>query len=296
MPKAIGLMREAFVQISNRSATVPVRTALPASDGKGVVLYMPAYTPGYNLFGVKMVSAFADNAAKSLPVIQGKMLVMDGTTGSPKGLLDAEYLTSLRTGAASGLATELLANKESSVLAIYGTGAQAETQIEAILNVRPIKSILVFGTSAEKVNEFCRQLKSIHNVECMAGKPEQLNEADIICAATTSPVPLFKSSQLKPGVHINGIGSFKPDIREIPGDVIKNSLLIVDHRESALSEAGDILIPMKEGLITEDHIYAELGEIVNGTKKGRTSKEQITVFKSVGNAVQDLAMASFLLK
>lgn len=296
MAKAIELMRDAFVQISNRSATVPVRTALPTNDVKGVVLYMPAYTPGYNLFGVKMVSVFADNATRGLSVIQGKMLVMDGITGSPLGLIDAEYLTSLRTGAASGLATELLANENASVLAIYGTGAQAETQADAILKVRPIKSILVFGTAPEKVSEFCRQLKSVHDVECIAGKPEQLNEADIICAATTSPVPLFKSSQLKPGVHINGIGSFKPDIREIPGEVIKNSLLIVDHRESALSEAGDILIPMNEGLITETHILAELGELINGTKKGRASKDQITVFKSVGNAVQDLAMASFLLK
>ncbi len=297
MKTAIDLMRDAFVQISECSATVLVRNAINRSDNKGRALFMPAYSPSYRLFGIKTVTVFPENRKKGLPSIHGKILLLDDQSGIPKALIDAEYLTALRTGAASGLATDLLASPDARVLAIFGTGTQSKTQVAAVLEVRDIKEILVYGTSIEKSMRFCEYLEHKHNIKCKAAnEANHLGTADIICTATTSTQPLFLLDQLKPGVHINGIGSFKPDMQEIASAIIHQALLIVDHRESALSEAGDIIIPIREGLITEQHIYAELGEIVNGDRKGRTTKNQITVFKSVGNAVQDLAMASFLLK
>lgn len=296
MQKAIDLMRDAFIQISKRSATVPVRLAMDEKNKKGRVLFMPAYSPAYQLFGLKMVSVFPDNPQLNLPAIQGKILVMDDTQGAPLGMLDAEYVTALRTGAASGLASNVLAIPASRVLAIFGTGAQAITQVEAILCVRPIEKIMVYGSSKEKAELFCKTLNQIHNITCKPGTRESLKDADIICTATTSAQPLFELESLKDSVHINGIGSYKPEIREISSTVIKAARLIVDHRESALSEAGDIIMPIKENLINADHIVAELGEILLGNILGRTEANQITVFKSVGNAVQDLAVAHYLLK
>lgn len=297
MSDAISIMSEAFVQISQRSATVPVRSALSTGDNKGRVLFMPAYTPAYNLFGIKSVSVFPENSKKGLPSIHGKILVFEDQSGIPIALIDAEYLTALRTGAASGLATDLLAHPEAKVLAIFGTGAQSRTQVAAILEVRDIEEVLVFGTSDEKSSQFCAYLEKTHQIKCKVANTEKhLMTADIICTATTSLQPLFNLNQIKQGVHINGIGSFRPDMHEIESAIIKESLLIVDQRESALSEAGDIIIPIQEGLINESHIHAELGEVVSGSKRGRTNQQQITVFKSVGNAVQDLAMASYLLK
>ncbi|MER3373320.1 MAG: hypothetical protein RIM83_01630 [Allomuricauda sp.] len=296
MATAIDLMRDAFVQISARSANVPVRTAMDDVKQKGRVLFMPAYSHDYHLFGLKMVSVFPDNVKKGDPSIQGKMLVMDDETGTPLGLLDAENLTAIRTGAASGLATDLLALPDSKVLAIFGTGAQSTTQVAAVLLVRPIEEVLVFGTSTEKAQAFCDEMSTVHKAQFNIASASDLKRADVICTATTSTTPVFELEQLKPGVHINGIGSYKPSIREIPPQVIAKSLLVVDQREAALSEAGDIVLAMQEGLITADHIYAELGELVSGAKKGRTTDTQITVFKSVGNAVQDLALAAYLLK
>lgn len=296
MTTAISLMREAFIQISKQTAQVPVRTALDNQSNSGRVLFMPAYSPGFQIFGLKMVSVFPENVKNKIPAIQGKLLIMDDSTGSPLGLIDAEYLTALRTGAASGLATDVLASSNAKVLAIFGTGVQANTQVAAVLQVRDIETVIVFGNSKEKSIGFCQYIESHYGVKTIIGDlTKNLKEADIICTATTSAKPVFELSQIKQGVHINGIGSYKPNIRELPSGIIQQSILIVDHRESALSEAGDIIIPLQEGIINAQHIQAELGEILDGTKKGRTNATEITVFKSVGNAVQDLAIAAYLL-
>lgn len=295
MGKAIELMREAFLQLSAGVAQVPVRTVIDSHDQSGRVLFMPSYSGAYGLFGLKMVSVF-DNSTRNLPIIQGMMMVMDGQTGTPAGLIEAEYLTALRTGAASGLATDLLSRKDSEILAIFGPGTQAETQLEGIVTVRPIKEVIVFGKAQNKTVSFCQRMGEKFNIKIYAAStPNELNRADIICTATTSPTPVFQKAHLKKGVHLNGIGSYKPSMQEIPSNVIQHSTLIVDQREASLREAGDIVIPIRQGLITNDHIHAELGEIISGSKKGRTSEDQITVFKSVGNAIQDLALAHCML-
>jgi ornithine cyclodeaminase/alanine dehydrogenase-like protein (mu-crystallin family) len=297
MPQAIALMKEAFVQLSNHKAVIPVRTVIPTFNQDGRVLFMPSYSPVFNLFGLKMVSVFNKNASEGLPVIQGNMLIMDGKNGSPLATMDAEYLTALRTGAASGLATDLLSRKDSTVLAVFGTGKQAETQVEGVLAVRSIKNVLVFGRDVEKTKSFCERIRNRCSAEAEpATSPAQLKQADVICTATTSSTPVFESHQLKAGVHINGVGSFTSAMQEIPEDVIKRSWLVVDQYETALKEAGDIVIAIQKGEINQNHLRAELGEILLGRNAGRTLHDQITIFKSVGNAIQDLAIASFLLK
>lgn len=293
MKVAIELMREAFLHLSNRQVNVPVRTVI--ESGKGIVLFMPSYSPHWELFGLKMVSVFPSNKLP-FPVVQGKMMVMSSENGKPLALLDAAELTALRTGAASGLASELLSNEQASTLGLFGTGAQSFTQAEGVMAVRKIKKIIVRGTSRDKELNFCHKLSEELHVDCSPMEfPGELKEADILCTATTSHSPLFSLPMLKPGAHINGIGSFKSHMREIDGDVIKASLLVVDQREAALEEAGDIVIPIKEGLIKPEDIHAELGEIVGRRKSGRETPSQITVFKSVGNAIQDLAVANYLV-
>lgn len=295
MSVAIGLMKQAFLQLSAGKATVPLRTVIETRDQHGQALFMPSYSPIWQLYGVKMVSVFPDNGA-DLPVVQGSLLIMSGETGKPLALLDAGSVTALRTGAASGLATDLLAPKDASTLALFGTGTQSWTQAEGVIAVRKIQKIMVRGTSREKETDFCRRLSEKFALSCIPlNNPLHLKTADIICTATTAHQPLFTLDMIHPGAHINAIGAFKPQMRELGADVIRACRLFVDQREAVLAEAGDIVIPISEGLVTSDCIQAELGEIISMKKSGRTSSREVTVFKSVGNAIQDLAIANFLV-
>lgn len=294
MPTAITLMQEAFRLLSAGKVQVPLRTSIETDDKSGMALFMPSYVPEWKLFGLKVVSVFGGNTPP-LPVIHGQMLVMDATNGSVVAMLDAPAVTALRTGAASGLATELLARKDASTLAVFGTGKQAWTQVAGVCAVRKIKKVLINGRSAANEAAFGRRVHGTFNVATDSlGDLTNLKEADIICTATTSLEPLFKLAHLKPGVHINAIGSFKPTMRELGEDIIGVCKLIVDQEEAALHEAGEVAIPIASGKLKADVIYAELGEIVGG-KPGRTSEAETTVFKSVGNAIQDLAVARHLV-
>lgn len=297
MPEAIECMKEAFRSLSVGEAVVPLRINVAQSEQNAQTLFMPVYLPFAEAIGLKMVTIFQDNPAKNLPLIHGLMLVMDGTNGQPLALLDAEYLTALRTGAASGLATDLLARKDASVLAIFGTGAQARTQVKGVATVRSLEKVLVFGKNIAKAEEFCSEVQDKLGVMTeIASQPQQLLEADIICTATTSNVPVFEHHHLKKSVHINGVGSYRPDMREIPALTMRKAKLVVDQRSAALAEAGDVVLPIQEGLFDENHIFAELGEIVAGIKPGRTHEHEVTIFKSVGNAAQDLAVAAYLIQ
>lgn len=297
MTEAIELMKEAFRSLSLGEAVVPLRVNLPQPMQNAQTLFMPVYLPSAEALGLKMVTIFRNNPVQNLPLIHGLMLVMDSTNGQPLALLDAEYLTALRTGAASGLATDLLARKEAKVLAVFGTGAQARTQVEGVAAVRSLEKVLVFGRTPVTAEAFCHEMQVKTGLKMeLAQQPEQLAEADIICTATTSNVPVFEHHHLKKGVHINGVGSYRPDARELPGETMQAARIIVDQRTAATAEAGDIVLPMNAGMLGAAPIFAELGEIVAGIKSGRTSEDEITVFKSVGNAAQDLAVASYLVK
>lgn len=295
MVTAIELMREAFQLLSEGKVEVPLRASLMTEDKSGMALFMPSYAPSWKLFGLKMVGVFSNNAPP-LPAIQGEMLVMDAANGKLLAMLDAPAVTALRTGAASGLATQLLSNPDASTLAVFGTGVQAWTQVAGILPVRKVTKILVKGTSEKSEHAFARRVIEHFEVSCESlGELANLKQAQIICTATNSEQSLFESNHLGTGVHINAIGSYKPTMREVPEEVIRQSLLIVDQRAAVLHEAGEVAIPIKEGKMNSDIIYGELGEVV-ADKTGRTTPEQITIFKSVGNAIQDLAIARHLLK
>lgn len=296
MPEAIRAVKEAFIQLSTGQAIVPARTSLEIPEFRMTALVMPAYLPRSKRLGLKLISLCEDNPAKGLPMAQAVSIIMDAELGTPLAVLDASVLTAVRTGAASGAATDALARKEARTAAIFGCGVQGRTQLEAIAAVRPIRKIFVFDINPKAAAAFAEEMrrKLALDVE-PATSPEVLREADVISTATTSSVPVFSDAHLKPGVHINAVGSYKPHVREIPGETIRRAKVFVDQKKACLEEAGDLIIPLRENLIDEGHIRAEIGEVLAGLKPGRGSEDEITVFKSVGNAVQDLAMASLIV-
>lgn len=297
MREAVAAMKEAFRQLSGGEAVVPPRTRIETAGPSGDALFMPSYAPAARRVGVKVVTLFGDNVALGLPRLQAIMLLLDAATGSPLAVMDGAALTAIRTGAASGAATDLLARPDACAVAVFGAGPQARTQLEAISAVRPIRRARVFDVSAKHAHALAREMAAKLGlpVEAAASPSEALAGADVVCTATTSAVPVFADRDLAPGVHINAVGSYKPAVREVPWETVRRARVVVDSLPAALAEAGDLIIPMQEGLIGKDHIYAELGEIVAGKKRGRESRDQVTLFKSVGVALQDLFAAAAAL-
>jgi ornithine cyclodeaminase len=225
------------------------------------------------------------------------MMVLDASNGSPRAILEAGTLTAIRTGAASGAATDLLARPDAATAAIFGAGVQGRTQLEAIYAVRPIREARIFDARRENAESFARNMSAALDCDVApADSPAQaLRGADVICTATNAREPVFADGDVAEGAHINAVGSYQPEVREIPGETVARALVVVDHRVSALAETGDLIIPIGQGLFGEDHIHAELGEIVLGRNAGRESPGEITFFKSVGVAVQDLTAAARIL-
>jgi ornithine cyclodeaminase/alanine dehydrogenase-like protein (mu-crystallin family) len=295
MKNAIEVMRSAFSIISNPDNSIPQRTALVMPNENADALIMPVYAKQPERFGIKVVAINRNNPSKKLPLIHSVMLLFTSVTGAPMAILDAESITGIRTGAGCGLATDILARQDSSVAAIFGAGVQARYQLEALCIVREIKNVLLFNIDAESSKKFVTEMSDKLNVKIeMTENTSELKNTDIICTATTASSPLFEDKDIAEGTHINAIGSYKPDVREIPSLTVKRAKLIVDSKDSCLEEAGDIIIPINEGLINEDHIHAELGDIINNKAASRTNDKEITFFKSVGNAVQDLSSAIYI--
>lgn len=301
MAEAISAVREAYVQFSTGKAVLPLRIQVPVQSRNGITLFMPAYLSQSDALGVKVVSVFPENAKKGLPTIHAVVIAVDAKTGQPQAVMDGTYLTALRTGAGSGVATDLLARTNSRVAAIIGAGTQARTQLLAVCTVRKIEKVLVYDCVQERAAVYIEETKAwrspIPQDIILAESPSQaVGKADIICTATTSARPVFNDRDLKPGVHINGVGSYTPQMQEIPAETVIRSKVVVDSRAACLEEAGDLIIPLREGRIRENHIYAEVGEIAAVRMPGRTSAEEITFFKSVGLAVQDVAMAELVMR
>lgn len=297
MKLAVEAMKEAFLQISGGKTVAPPRTSLEVPEHNGDTLIMPVYAPKTKLVGLKLAALYDKNPAQGLPLLQALILVMDATTGTPLAVMNGADITAIRTGAASGAATDLLARKDAEVAAIFGAGVQGRTQLEAVCAVRSIRQAFIFDPNPGRAADFAREMSAQLSITVKVGKsPAALREADIICTATSSSEPVFSDRDLKAGVHINAIGSYKPHKREVPEETVVRAKVFVDQVEACLEEAGDIIIPLKEGLITLNHICAEIGETLSGKKGGRTSAEEITLFKSVGNAVQDLVSAAKILE
>jgi ornithine cyclodeaminase len=303
MNETIDAMKRAYAALSDGRADVPLRTRVSLPPQDAVSLFMPAYVhaTGGDALAVKVVSLFPHNPERerSLAFIQAAVLVLDAETGRAVALLEGGTLTAIRTGAGSGAAIDLLARPDSRVVAVFGAGTQGRTQLEAACSVRKIEQGWVFDPSAERAEAMVKEVAGngpIPQKLRVANSPKQaIAEADIICTATTSITPVFEDADLKPGAHISAIGSYTPDMQEVPAETVTRALVVVDSRSATLAETGDLLRPMQTGLFGEEHIHAELGEILLGRKTGRESPDQITYFKSVGVAVQDAMAAQLAL-
>ncbi len=295
MKDCMTVVEQAFLEMVSGTADLPLRTAIKPQDG--LSLYMPAYLRQSNALACKIVTVYKNNPSGfQLPTTIGTVLLQDPETGKVICIMDGGYLTAVRTGAASGVATRYLAREpEESTVGIFGAGVQAKMQLWAMAEARKVGRVMVYDISKEAAEQFSHEMaRKLDLMVAVSASPEALLEADILCLATSSAVPLFDGNLVRPGTHINGIGSHTPNARELDTAIVARSKFIGDSREACFGEAGDILIPIREGAITEDHFYAELGEIIKGSKPGRTGREEITLFKSNGLAIQDAATAKLV--
>jgi ornithine cyclodeaminase len=301
MKEAIEAMKAAYASLSDGMAVVPLRTRLPIPNSEALSLFMPAYvdSPESKALAIKVVSLFPTNPARALAYIQAAVLVFDPETGRAIALLEGGSLTAIRTGAASGAAIDLLARKDSKVAAIFGAGAQGRTQLEAACTARAIQTAFIFDANLEKAKSFAEEMKGNgaipQDLRVAQNAQEAIESADVICTATTSTKPVFHNKDLPAGTHISGVGSYTPEMQEIPADTLQRAKIFVDSRSASLEEAGDLIQPIRAGLFDESHICGELGELALGRIPGRQSQEEITYFKSVGIAVQDAMAAQVTL-
>src|SRR5437867_1210986 len=295
MVECIGAMEEALAALARGEVHQPLRMVTKPAAAHGVMALMPAFQAGTELlFGLKAICVFPGNAAIGKDAHQGGVLLFSGITGELMAMMNASAITAIRTAAVSAVATRLLAREDAGELAIIGAGVQARSHLEAMAAVRSIKRARVAARTFESARAFAREMqaKVAFPIEAVETPEVALHEADLIVTATTSREPVIRSQWISPGAHINAIGTFSPIAREVDTETIAAASLFVDRRESALNEAGDYLIAAQEGAIGPDHIKAELGELLIGKHRGRTSRDEITLFKSLGLAVEDLAAAA----
>lgn len=297
MRDAIDLVKVAFQELSEGRAVVPLRSFIDVEPGRDVMFMMPAYVPGMQALGFKMISIFQENGKRGLPVGNAIVCAVNAETGVPEALMNGAYLTALRTGAVSGASTELMARDDAKHLVVIGSGTQGVTQAAAVCEVREVERITVVYRNEESFTRYREMIAEdwpglLDRIEGTSDPEAAVREADVVCLATTSKTPVFEDGWVRPGTHVSGVGSFTPQMQEAPADFIARARVVVDMKEHALEEAGDLIIPLRDGTIREDHIVGELGELVAGNIPGRTSDDEVTFFKSVGNAVQDMAVGN----
>ena len=301
MDEAIEAMKKAYASLSEGTAVVPLRTRLPIPNSEALSLFMPAFVNSQdgNALAIKVVSLFPGNPSRGLAYIQAAVLVFDSETGQAIALLEGGSLTAIRTGAASGAAIDLLSRADSKIVAIFGAGAQGRTQLEAACSARKIETALIFDADTEKAISFAEEMRGKgripKDIRMVRTAKDAVEGADIICTATTSLKPVFNDKDVRAGTHISAVGSYTPDMQEIPAETLKRAKIFVDSRSASLAEAGDLIQPLNAGLFDESHICGELGELVSGKISGRELPEEITYFKSVGIAVQDAMAAQVAL-
>ncbi|HWP46776.1 MAG TPA: ornithine cyclodeaminase family protein [Candidatus Limnocylindrales bacterium] len=293
MEEVIEAVENAFREYGEGKYRMPVRFSLEIPELEGTLLLMPAFLGGSEVMGSKLVSVYPQNPQKGLPSVMALYILNDAKTGRPLAVMDGTYLTGIRTGAASAIASKYLARKSSTVLGIFGAGVQAEFQLWALKTSFPLKKVLVYSRTLARAEMFAKEMSRKYQipVEAMSRPEEVVKDSDILVTATTSKVPVFQGREVTPGTHINAIGAFTPQAREVDEDLVQAAKIVVDTYEGTQTEAGDLLIPIQMGLITLEDIYAELSELVMGQKAGRTNDQEITLFKSVGVAIEDAATA-----
>jgi ornithine cyclodeaminase len=300
MDRTIAAMKDAYAALSNEQAEVPLRCQLPITPHAGTSIFMPAFVMGEReALSLKVVSVFPENAERELPIIHAAVLILEASTGRILAMLEGSNLTAIRTGAASGAATDLLARPDAKTATIFGAGVQGRTQLEAVCTARKIETAWIVDPDREKaqafVDELAGQGKVPQDLRVATDSEEATKQADIICTATTSKAPVYPANAVRPGTHINGVGSYTLEMIENPPEIYDRAYAFVDSREAAMAEAGETVAAINRKLLFPDEI-TELGDVILGKQPGRTSDEQITFFKSVGVAVQDALAAQLSLQ
>lgn len=296
MDACMRVMDDTLRALSNGEALQPLRAVVRGPEQTGILGVMPGWLPRHQVMGLKAVSVFAGNRAAGLESHLGAILLHETSHGQLIAIVDASSITAIRTAAVSGVATQVLARADASDLALLGSGTQAETHLAAMLVARPLRRVRVWSRSLSRCAEFAERMMARHGVrvdfaesaeECVAG-------ADIICTTTTSREPILRGEWIADGAHINAVGSSVPFARELDTAAVVRSRLFVDKVESTVNEAGDYLFPLGEGAITRAHIVGEVGDVLCGTLAGRGGNDEITLFKSLGIAIEDLAAAQYV--
>ncbi|MEQ7263424.1 ornithine cyclodeaminase family protein [Enterococcus hirae] len=297
--EAIEVMRQCFSdygegKISQNTRMVEI---LPDGKNKNVFAMMPAYLGKDRYFGAKIITAFPDNHLQGLSSHLGEILLFDSKNGVPVALINANAVTWIRTAAVSALATDILAKKEAASLALIGAGQQASSHLNAICAIRSINKVSVYDLSKERSQQFIEEMQTAYpEIEFSSGETlaETVQKAEIICTLTPSKEAFLKKEWLTPGAHINAIGTFTPDTREITSELMKSSAIYVDDYEAAMKESGDLLIPIAEGELSESAISGSLSELVSGKRLLKDQQEKITIFDAVGLAIEDLCCAEYI--
>jgi len=296
--ECIPVMADALTALAEGRVHQPLRTLVRPPEAQGVLALMPSYLadPGEPLYALKAIGIFHGNPARGLDAHQGAVLLFSGETGELLALMDASSITAIRTAAVSGVATRLLARPDAGDLAIVGAGVQARTHILAMAAVRPLRRVRVASRTAESARRLAAEMapRFPFPVEAVETPEEAVRGADLVVTATTAAEPVLRREWISPGAHLNAVGAYTPTTREVDSATVAAAALFVDRRESAEAEAGDYLVPLREGAIAPGHVRAEIGEVLTGAHPGRSSPEEITLFKSLGLPVEDLAAARHL--
>jgi ornithine cyclodeaminase len=297
MRDAVEADKRAFRIYSEGGSVVPLRVKIGVPNYEGQTLFMPGYAEELDSMGVKIVSVFPHNNEKGIPSVPATMVLLDGTSGEVCCILDGTYLTQLRTGAAAGAATDLLARADAQIGALIGTGGQAITQLEAMLTVRDLTEVRIFDINMERTQSFVAQMQEEFVnfgtlLRAVETSEEAITNADIITAVTTSRQPVFNGRLVKAGAHINGVGSYLPNMQELDEFIVHRvDKIFFDSQEAVLAESGDFIIPLTKGTVTVDKFTGEIGKVISGNLLGRETPEEITLFKTVGMAVLDVVTA-----
>ncbi|HEX6173356.1 MAG TPA: ornithine cyclodeaminase family protein [Candidatus Binatia bacterium] len=289
----IAALERAHIQYSTGGAVMPVRLVVPLPQIDGRITSMPGFLNEDQALGMKVVTYFHNNPKQNLPSILATIMLFSAESGKMIAVMDGSYITAIRTACASAMASKVLSNPTASELGILGAGVQAKAHLTALARVRKIRRIKIYspsGTSAGRVKQEVEPHLGVA-IEVANSAEEAVRGADLIVTATTAKQPILAAQWLKPGAHINAVGSHRPDLRELDGTTVARSRVFVDSREAIMAECGDVLLALAEKSISADHVQAEIGEVLAGTKPGRTGAEEVTLYKSVGIAIQDVATA-----
>lgn len=295
MSKAISLMGKAMQEASNGNSVMPLRWGMYMPSG-GVMGMMPGYIAGPECFGLKVINMMPQNNGTKRSSHIGLMMLFEPKHGVPLALIDGGEITAMRTAAASAMATQHLARKDSRVLTILGSGEQARSHIEAMMLVRDFDEYRVWSRNSKNVEMFCEDMALRHGIEINSYDDVRsaVKGTDVICAVTGTKEPILFGEDLEPGMHLNVVGASEVHKREIDTDAVKKSSYFIDSRKSTMNQAGELLQAIKEGVVSEDHIRGEIGTVITGEIKGRTSKNEITLYRSLGVVTQDLVVAYYL--